>query len=295
MEITRYFATLGFRVDRSEVRKVDQALNQMEQRLKAFQRRVNETLRINFIVDRFGVNQQRLNMTMGNALDLASRATVFQIDRFNIDQNRLNQQVRHAFNLASNSGSINPRMDGSSGVRGRHTAGAAIGGGLVGRGIGAFYAPAFALAAGGYGLGAVNRRNQEVVSAQLQTQAVVQQAGGSAQDGQASFEWLRGQANRIGFNYLDAAPDFNNLVSGLTGAGMSVNQSQDVYRGFAELARTNKLDRQRQNRLFRALSQVAGKDQLMSEELRGQIAKLWRLMVKAISNNLSNCWKLKLI
>ena len=44
---------------------------------------------------------------------------------------------------------------------------------------------ALALAGGGYGLGALNRRNQEVVSAQLQSQAVVQQAGGTEQQGQA--------------------------------------------------------------------------------------------------------------
>jgi hypothetical protein len=54
---------------------------------------------------------------------------------------------------------------------------------------------------------------------------------------------------------------------------MSVDTSQETFKGFAELSRVNKLDKTSQNRLFRALSQVAGKNQLMSEELTGQIAE----------------------
>lgn len=148
-----------------------------------------------------------------------------------------------------------------------------IGAGGVAGAAARAYMPALALAGGGYGAGWLNRRNQEVVSSQLMTQAVVQQAGGTAEQGMQSFDWLRSQANRVGFNYLDAAPDFNKLISGLTGAGMSVEQGQETFKGFAELSRVNKLDKTSQNRLFRALSQVAGKNQLMSEELTGQIAE----------------------
>lgn len=154
---------------------------------------------------------------------------------------------------------------------------AATGAAFGGIGLGRLGAAGLALAGGGYGLSALNKRNQEVVSAQLQSQAVVQQAGGTAEQGQASFQYLRSEANRIGFNYLDASADYNKLISGLTGSGVSVRESQKVFSGFAELARVNKLDKVTQNRLFRALSQVAGKGKLQAEELTGQIARILAL------------------
>ena len=59
----------------------------------------------------------------------------------------------------------------------------------------------------------------------------------------------------------------------MTGAGFSIQQGQNVYKGFAELSRVNKLDRVQQQRVFRALSQVAGKGKLQAEELVGQLAE----------------------
>jgi hypothetical protein len=274
--IASYFATLGFRVERKELRKVDTTLKQIEDKLRRFGKKIDRHLKINLDVNKFTVDQKKLNLALGNALDLASARLVFQVSRFNVDQARLNAQMATAVGRASRLASA--RVNPDVGVRERlpretirHRDAIVAGGvgGLAAR----MYTPALGLALGGYGLGQVNRRNQEVVSAQLMTQAVVQQAGGTAQQGEQSFDWLRSQAQRVGFNYLDAAPDFNKLLSGLTGAGMSVEQGQNVFQGFAELSRVNKLDKTSQNRLFRALSQVAGKNQLMSEELTGQIAE----------------------
>lgn len=271
-------ASIGFNVSTQDIKKVDKALNLVETKLNNFQRRLakNFSLKINS----FDVDQRRLNLALGNALDMASARTVFEVSRFTVDQSHLNRvmtaAMTQATRVASSSAPLRPSAQHSAGVprssspRGRAYAGVGgIGLGLMGPlGYGAL-----ALAGGGYGLGALNQRNQQVVAAQLQTQATVQQFGGTAEQGQGSFEWLRGQANRIGFNYLDASSDYNKLLSGLMGSGFSLQQGQNVFKGFAELSRVNKLDRVTQNRLFRALSQVAGKDQLMSEELTGQIAE----------------------
>lgn len=278
MNIARYYASIGFQVNTQDIRKVDRALNLVESKMKAFQARLARSFSLN--LNRFAVDQRRLNMVLGNALDVASTRTVFQVTRFAVDQAHLNrvmtQSVLQAGRVASNALTIRPGIGratgGATSSRSAVRTSAGIGG--IGLGLmGPLGYGALALAGGGYGLGALNRRNQEVVSAQLQAQAVVQQAGGTAEQGSASFEWLRREGNRIGFNYLEAAPDYNNLLAGLTGAGMSVQQGQSVFKGFSELARVNKLDKVRQQRLFRALAQVAGKDQLMSEELRGQISE----------------------
>lgn len=275
MMIASYWAQLGIRVDKKSVVAVDSTLNKLEARLRNFGKLTSKNLKINFDISRFNVDQQKLNLALGNALDIASMRNTFQISRFNVDQQALNRSVANAAQIASRQARINVRAtagsmrDNVGGISPRHAVAAGGVGGLAARA----YMPALALAGGGYGAGWLNRRNQDVVSAQLMTQAVVQQAGGTTEQGIQSFDWLRQQGERVGFNYLDAAPDFNKLISGLTGAGMSVDTSQETFKGFAELSRVNKLDKTSQNRLFRALSQVAGKNQLMSEELTGQIAE----------------------
>lgn len=272
MMIASYWAALGIRVDKKSVALVDSTLNRLEQKLRNFGKLTNKNLKITFDIARFNVDQNRLNLALGNALDIASIRNTFQISRFDVDQQALNRSVANAAQIASRQARVRVRATATGdggGITSRHAVAAGGVGGIAARA----YLPALALAGGGYGAGWLNRRNQDVVSAQLMTQAVVQQAGGTTEQGIQSFDWLRGQGERVGFNYLDAAPDFNKLISGLTGAGMSVDTSQETFKGFAELSRVNKLDKTSQNRLFRALSQVAGKNQLMSEELTGQIAE----------------------
>lgn len=281
--ITTYFAELGFSVNAKSVRKVDSALKSMEKKLKAFGKMASTSMAINLV--KFNVNQKALNFAMGNALDLASRQTVFQVSRFNVDQAHLNRALGTAMATASKtvarmnirptvSPSVGKNAVSSSGrgVSGRHVVAGGVAGGIAG-GLSRLYGPALALGLGGYGLGALNTRNQQVVAAQLQTSAIAQQAGATPDQGKASFQWLRKQADVTGFNYLDAAPDYNKLTSGLTGAGMSIEQSQGVFKGFSELSRVNKLDRTAQSRVYRALSQIAGKNKLQSEELTQQLAE----------------------
>ncbi|RYY51266.1 MAG: hypothetical protein EOO06_00630 [Chitinophagaceae bacterium] len=273
-QISKYFASLGFDVDKKSLKDVDKALDSVEKRLKRFGSMGNKALSIDF--GNFNIDQRKLNMALGNALDIASTRAVFDLNRFSINQTALNRDVALAMSRASAVANlrvntrVNPAAREPSGRVGR-TSGA-VGGGLIGRGVGGLYGPALALGLGGYGLSQLNQRNQQVVSAQLQTSAVVQQAGGTAQQGSDSFQYLRSEGSRIGFNYLDASGDYNKLISGLTGSGIGLQESQKVFSGFAELARVNKLDKTTQNRLFRALSQVAGKGKLMSEELKTRLA-----------------------
>ena len=274
MQIAKYFSSIGFSVDVASVKKVDKALDHVENRLKKLGTFTNKPITLN--IGSFSVDQKKMNFALGNALDIASDRLVFEVNRFSVNQSALNRDVANAMMRASNASPlrVNPRVSGVVEPRGMssRTAGA-IGGGLIGRGVSGLYGPALALGLGGYGLSALNKRNQEVVSAQLQTSAVVQQSGGTAAQGADSFQYLRSEGQRIGFNYLDASQDYNKLISGLTGSGVGLKESQKVFSGFAELARVNKLDKTTQNRLFRALSQVAGKGKLMSEELTGQISE----------------------
>lgn len=306
MIISKYTVDISFRVDQKELRKLDATLKNLQKKLTNFGKNLNKKL--TFEISSFSVNQRNLNRVLGNALDLASKNVTFEVAKFSVNERNLQAALlragrRTGLGAGIGGGQLTSRewdrrrqltnSDRESEALLRHqramqiaslrssTRGSptgishAVAGGVGGIGglLARSYLPALALAGGGYGLAALNNKNQQLVSAQLQTNAVVGQATGNPQQGQQAFDWLRYQANRIGFNYLDAAPQYNNVISGLTGAGMSVAQSQKVFKGFAEISRVNKLDRTQQQRLFKAISQVAGKDQLMSEELTGQIAE----------------------
>lgn len=272
--IAQYWASLGFRVERKELRKVDTTLKQIEDKLRRFGKKIDRHLKINLDVNKFTVDQKKLNIALGNALDLASARLVFQVNNFDINQARLNQQMAAAVGRASRlaSARVNPDVNvrerlPRETLRRRDAIAAGGVGGLAAR----MYTPALGLALGGYGLGRVNRMNQEVVSAQLQTQAVAQAYGGTAAQGEANFNWLREQSNRVGFSYMDATSDFNMLTSNLLGTGASNEEAKQVFLGFAEYGRVNKLSNARQNLVFNALGQIAGKNALQAEELTKQL------------------------
>lgn len=317
MQIAQYFASIGFRVDKKEIRKVDTELKAFEKKLKSFGKRIQATFTLK--ITSFNFDQKKLGIIARRAIRSASDSVVFEIKNFKVNERSMRAAVAAASRRMSIIGQVGQAAGGSLIVNNKTLSGSEWdrrerekqklwwerrnalredearraaermrrpvrsdysnsvnsvykAGGVAGVAARA-YGPLLAAGFGGYGLAQLNQRNQEVVSAQLQTQAVVQQAGGSPSDGNASFDWLKKQGDRVGFNWLDASGDYNKLISGLTGAGMTVGQGQGVFKGFSELARVNKLDKTSQNRLFRALSQVAGKNQLMSEELTGQIAE----------------------
>jgi len=303
--ISKYTVDISFRVDQKELRKLDATLKNLQKKLTNFGKNLNKKL--TFEISSFSVNQRNLNRVLGNALDLASKSVTFEVAKFSVNDRNLQAALLKAGRRTGLGGIGDSQLTSREWDRRRQITNSdresealirhqramqlaslrtaarssptgishAVAGGVGGVGglLARSYLPALALAGGGYGLAALNNRNQQLVSAQLQTNAVVGQATGNPQQGQQAFDYLRYQANRIGFNYLDAAPDYNRLLSGLTGAGMSVAEGQNVFKGFSEYSRVNKLDRVQQQRVYRALSQIAGKNKLQSEELVGQLAE----------------------
>lgn len=299
MQVADYFASFGLRIDKSSVAKADATLDRLEARLNGIGKgggfrlgrfSINQakmdaaldkalaaaSLKSVFNITKFDVNQTALNIALGTALDIASARNVFHISRFNVDQSHLNSQMINAManaaRIASATTSLRPRIANSAMPNERAVSrrSAAATGGIAG-GLSRVYAPALGLALGGYGLSSLNQKNQEVVAAQLQSQAVSQAFGGTAEQGTENFQFLRNLGNKVGFNYVKASPDFNNLMSNLLGAGGTQEQARNIFKGFAEYGRVNKLSAARQNLVFNALSQVAGKNALQAEELTKQL------------------------
>ena len=111
---------------------------------------------------------------------------------------------------------------------------------------------------GVYGLSSLNTANQELISGQLTTQAVLVAKGYSTQQGVDANKWLFGLANDVGFNYMDALPDYNQFLSNSLGAGLGVEQSQDIFKGFSEYQTAMGVTPARRKLVQNALSQMLG-------------------------------------
>lgn len=152
-------------------------------------------------------------------------------------------------------------MSGGRGRRGGFGLGLPVGGGFL------------AGAGGFYGLNRLNRANQEAMIAPLTTQAVFSSTGRSVEQGTQSWEWYKALGDRMGFDYMDSAQSFNSFMSNAMGAGLTTEGSQDLFKGMTEYQTAMGLDPYRRKLVFNALSQMAGKQKVMSEEVKRQMAK----------------------
>ena len=361
MQISKYVASLGFKIDRKEIQKVDSFLNTTDKKIDKFVKGWDKKLALNFKINNFALNEAKLNTFISKAFNKASRVNSLKINKFDVDAIKLNAAIKRATGRVKVNGKTdstdnqlathfdtspivksiaatntelrsidrklslairnisgmlpNTRMSPQTRVldnrewdrrqvesqrlwwerrnalredelnRQRNRVrnypqnrrpdisnSSILGGGGAAGLASRFYMPALALAGGGYGLSSLNRRNQEVISARLTTTAVTEAAGLSGQGPQA-FDWLRNQANRIGFNYMDSAQDYNNFLSNALGSGLNLTQSQDVFQGFAEYSRAMGISPQRQKLVLNAAAQMFGKGSVQSEELRRQMAE----------------------
>lgn len=278
MKIAEYYASLGFRVDRSEVRKVDRFLNSLEKKLANFGKRGGLKNQGIINLSMFKVDDRKLTRVLGDALDNASRKVTFEITKFVVNDRALRASLLRAARVVGRgvreSAPPQPAPDprASSNSRSSSRGSFAHMGGTAGAFM-RYGVASLPFIGGVYGLGALNRSNQEAISARLTTQAVLQSKGYTEDQGKQAFGWLRNLAYDVGFNYMDAAPEYNQFLSNALGAGFSVEGAQDIFQGFAEYQTAMGVTPARRKLVQGALSQMLGKGKVTMEELRRQMAE----------------------
>lgn len=301
MQIAKYFASLSLDIDQASIRKVDKTLSQLENKLKKFN---GFGKSFNFLINPT-IDQKKLELVIGTALEVASNRVTFEISRFSVnDRNLQAALLKSSRNLGasaqvSKGGGITPLSSAEWTSRRRVTQEEAsirhlravelanlrnqgkgsIGAGLGvrpssgGRGFGGIglglMGPVgmagLALAAGGYGMAQANKKNQQIVSAELGNNAVV-----GATNGPKSFEWLKQQGNELGFNWLEQAPEFTGFLGSATPL-LGYDKSLETYQAFNEFATTRHADPVARKRALKAIQQMAAKGQVMTEELQNQL------------------------
>lgn len=120
-----------------------------------------------------------------------------------------------------------------------------------------------------FAVGQLNKINQEMQAQQLAMTAVM----GSEQAGKEQTAWLRNLANTIGFDYRQVGPSFNKMLASGKTSGMSTESVQNIFQGVSEYGRVMGLDSEAMKGSMRAIEQMMNKGQVMSEELKGQLAE----------------------
>lgn len=283
MEIARYWAALGFKVDQKEVKKVDSTLKQLEKRLKNFGKLSDKNLNITVSINKFTVDNKKLNTILGNALDQASSKVTFEISKFSVNraalQATMQRAMRGSVSVNSSTKSNYPVRDSartqvtdnlSTGRVGARSSSARISSANylhAGGATGAFMrygAASLPLIGGVYGASALNTANQDLVNANISAESVL---GGRSKE---LLDRLSERSNYMGINYADTLPQFTKFMASSMPL-MGVDSSQQTFESFMQFGRTRGASKVSMNRALTAVGQMSAKGQVMAEELKGQL------------------------
>lgn len=300
-----YLASVEKRMAAMQSKMMSSLTFQSRPMTRALRDRLDEVAnKVTFQIKKFDVSRKSLRESIQQAFNATSDRVPFKVNKFIVDRVRL----QRALMLASRDFTVNmnpnvsgrgngPRMYGPDRMQleaMRHSQrmelerlrqqgslarnagfGAAAGTGLAG----AHFGRLPGILGGGYlagmglrGIGNLNQANQELISTQLTTQAVVESYGLEGQ-GPEAFRWLQRLGNNLGFSYMDQAQDYNSFLANALGAGQSLGGAQGIYKGFAEYQRAMGITPARQKLVMSALSQMMGKGVVSMEELRRQMAE----------------------
>ncbi|ATI16080.1 putative tape measure protein [Pseudomonas phage vB_PaeS_B8] len=205
-----------------------------------------------------------------NGLAVATPQIRLSVDRAHLRREiqdvleQIRREVRIRIDLES---SI--RGGGAGGSRGtaghiRQGMGMGIGSELAGWGRG--FIPGLG---GAFAIMQLNRANQELQGQRLAMQAV----GGGVQGGQELQATLRDISQRLGLDDRALGSSYVKMMAAGQASDFSKEQVDSIFQSMAEYGRVMGLDGEAMKGSFRAVEQMMGKGQIMSEELKGQLAE----------------------
>lgn len=257
LEIAKYYASLGFVVPKDETNKVDNYLKNLSKKFSNFQ-----------------VNLPSLTKTLGDALDQASKKTVFEISNFSVNRAALQSTMQRAMrgsvsmNIPSKQASATQQPQSTSRPAPRSAASNNRANYLhAGGATGAFMrygAASLPLIGGVYGASALNTANQDLVNANISAESVL---GGRSKE---LLDRLSERSNYMGINYADTLPQFTKFMASSMPL-MGVDSSQQTFESFMQFGRTRGASKVSMNRALTAVGQMSAKGQVMAEELKGQL------------------------
>ncbi len=98
-------------------------------------------------------------------------------------------------------------------------------------------------------------------------------ASGSAENGRKEMDRLRSESNRLGIDIQATGREYVNFTAAIQGSSVNADKAKDTFFAVAEAMSVLGRSPEQAARAFKALEQFASKGQIMSEELKGQLAE----------------------
>lgn len=260
--ISSYFARVGLRVDRGQIKQVDTYLKSIEKRLTDFQKRMAKNGKLNI---NFTFNTNRLQFDVQKAFNEVSRRVRFPVDNFVVNKQNLASQVssaiRQAISQANKQVRLTPRMtpvkqtagasatpkqtrSDSSFSRANFLHAGGAGGALARYGL-----ASLPFVGGVYGLGSLNTANQNMMSANIAAESVL------GEEAKARMDWLAQRTDYLGVNYIETLPQFTKFMASASPL-LGGDSAQEVFSGFMQFGRTRGATDVSMNRALNAISQM---------------------------------------
>ena len=110
---------------------------------------------------------------------------------------------------------------------------------------------------------------------------------GSTEKAAKEFEYLKEQSNRLGLDLIKTSKDYTQFAASV-GDKLPKDQMRSIFEGASEWGLVTGASADEQSRALKALNQMMAKGQVMSEELKGQLAEALPgsvgLFVKALND-----------
>lgn len=294
-ELAGFFATLGVKINKADIAKVDKTLDHIENRAKRLVEGTLSNMKVQITGYRFseGFNtklykgvQKKLTI-LNNRKGLSPEIT---ISKFDVDKNALLREMKEAVTYVENNLRVRIRPDvrnpdglsgrGSGRTGGVSRFGTGMGVGAAAGSLGRGFIPGLGLA---FGVSQLNRINQELIGQNLAATAVF----GNEEAGKQQLDWLRGLGNQIGFDYRSQANPYMKMAAAGTTAGMGTGEVQKIFRSMAEYGRVMGLNDEDMKGSMRAVEQMLNKGQVYAEELKMQLGEKFpaaiQLMAEAVA------------
>lgn len=263
-QIAEYWLAVKAKVDTTELRKLETLLNKVasqkitnnhkivksEQTVVKAANAENQALKENLKLQR-----ERLTMDRYHGQGLEMNKRFEERSRKAAERERKVQEVHEAkMNNLRNGGGRGGRSPLSNAMGGRGNVGVAWHGALAGAGV-----------LSGFGLRALNQKIQELEMLPIMLEGVT----GSQQRAQSELAFTKRLGAETGITQTDMVPDYTKLLA----ASLKTPMEGTVQQGFTNFVKYSKvmgLDQERTKLSLRALTQIANKGTLMSEEVKGQ-------------------------
>lgn len=278
MDIVDFYATLKLQPDQASIQKADRWLKLVEKRIQQYQKRVIQKGGI--MEGALKINKPALEKKIQSTLNSISSTASFHLNRFTVNQGAMQYAVNRALsNVQMNIKplNVNTRQPNSTGRTGS-TRGTVQNTSSRINSIGTIAGATV----GGFGLSGLNKRIQELELLPVSMESVT----GSKAEASKQMAFLRRLGAEVGATQRELSPDYTKFFASAQGTALEPF-AQSGFRSLTRYGKVMGLDQESMKGTFKAVTQMVNKQQIMAEELKGQLAERLpaavRLMADAVT------------